>query len=207
MDLKHSLLIFFTQYSEPAPGSSPRQGENFVHQISDQLCDFLESSLGISLTENFDQRALDLKAPKWKAFQKETYDNQFSKAFEESLKFFPKMIFMCGNHALTLKTAQILGGQMALPICVHASLDRSSSDKPALGNLTEFLPSFLNELSEIPPLLLVGTSHGALTEWLQSLGQLSLYEKELSAELPMHTFICVYHKGAENPWLFDKESE
>lgn len=161
------LFLFFTQSEGGAPGYLSRKGEEAAQVLTDSLSQFLSESLEINLNENFESRAKSLNEDlHWRQLQKST---DLAAALKAATILSPHVVLVSGATPRSLKTAERLATQLALPVCIAEGVDIAQDNKPQRETLKSSLPNLLNALracDPAPKILLLGTSLPALEEWL-----------------------------------------
>lgn len=204
------LVLFYTQGEAGAPQYLSRAGEMGAQSLSETLLLFLQDNFKLDIKTNFNERARSLNQDeKWKQFSGQ--DN-FLRAMEESLALYSDILLIAGNDARTLKTAQYISENFALPICVNDKLDKYQESKPFIGNLTQELPIILSQfINKNPSVLIVGTSIVALLEWIRfktDEKDYNMFCQILNMSSENDTIPAVFVAGYENSdgvekWFFD----
>ena len=167
-----TLFLFVTQAQNGAPGYLSSLGEQCAENLAENLVDFFEKQLSLDLQKDFEERAKVLNHdPKWKTFKTEQH---YLNSINESLKLYPKVLFLCGTHYLSQKTILPLAERLALPVNLHAHFDifdekKQDEHTDKLNLILEKTLQFIATENLYPHICLVITNIHTLTHWIESL--------------------------------------
>ena len=161
------LFLFFTQAEGGAPGYLSRKGEESAFHFTKSLRGFFIDSLGLPIEEEFEARVKSLSSnPKWKELKQ---SSKRSEAIKESISLFPILV-TCGGNPRTLRTAELVSQEFALPVSIDERLDDEKSlekGENPLQKTISFLMEEMTKAKRFPKLILLGVSLPVLATFLK----------------------------------------
>lgn len=206
----NTLFLFFTQAEGGAKNYLSRKGDDAAANLAETIAQFLVGTLSLDLSKGFDARVKSLDEDlQWRAFKQQA---SLRNAAEAALNLEPTILVVSGGDWRSLKTAEAVATQLALPVCVDEKVDGDFEKKqPGLKEALMVWEQWIATGVLSPKVVLVGTSLKNLTTWLEGKFEPEKFRntKQILEESTQNdTIPAVFAAGttgtnAHLEWIFD----